>query len=72
MPVPAGARVTLKARDESYPVGRNGRTYIPELPGHVQGVARWDQVTCRFEGDTAGSNRPIPRFGPWVCKETTP
>lgn len=33
MPVPAGARVTLKARDESYPVGRNGRTYIPELPG---------------------------------------
>lgn len=71
-PVPAGARVTLAAQGQSFPVGYDGEVYLTGLQAHNPLHAAWGMQRCvaavRFV-DLGTAAEPLPHLGRVPCRE---
>jgi outer membrane usher protein len=71
-PLPAGAVVEhLRAPHElaRFPTGMRGETYVTGLDALNTLRAQWDGKTCEFSVPYVQSDDPLPRLGPFICRE---
>ena len=68
-PVPEGSEARLAGRPEIYPVGRNGRLYLPDLVGETEVVIRNHAWQCRFQLPNVSRRLQdrIPHLGQFTC-----
>jgi len=71
--LPAGALVQVVGRDGEFPSALHGEVYVTDLSAPAVLHATWPGGTCEFsvpKDAPMTSNDPLPRLGPYVCKET--
>ncbi len=68
-PLPAGAVVKLAGQAEEFPVAFNGETYVTDLERTNRIRAFWRDQSCEIDFDYPETSDPLPRLGPFVCKE---
>jgi outer membrane usher protein len=69
-PLPAGALVRTAAHPEQFPSGLRGEVYVTGLESNNQIRAEWNGQHCEFTMSYSQTNDPLPRLGPFVCKNT--
>jgi outer membrane usher protein len=71
-PLPAGAVIEhLGAPPElaRFPTGMRGEAYVTGLDSLNRLRAKWDGRTCEFSVQYVQSEDPLPRLGPYICRE---
>jgi outer membrane usher protein len=73
-PLPAGAVVERSGAppDPPFPVALHGEAYVTGLTTVNQLSARWGGRTCQFTVRYVATDDPLPRLGPYICKQKTP
>ncbi len=71
--LPAGSLVRVAGRDQEYPTALHGEIYVTDFSAPAVLHASWPGGTCAAtvpKDVHIKSNDPLPRLGPYVCKET--
>jgi len=68
-PLPAGALVSTAAKPEQFPSGLRGEVYVTGLESDNQIHAEWNGHRCEFALPYSQTDDPLPRLGPFVCKD---
>jgi outer membrane usher protein len=71
-PLPTGALVQRAGQQEEFPSGTNGEVYVTRLQDNNQLRASWLGKSCEFTVPYTQSNDPLPRLGPFLCKNVAP
>ncbi len=71
-PLPAGALVHLLGSEEAFPSALRGEVYVTGLGARNVLRAAWGTQTCEAIVPFEPTREPLPRLGPFVCKEVHP
>ncbi len=71
-PLPAGAVVRLRGRDEAFPVARRGEAYVTGLSRENDLVATWKGQHCALHATLPTDAGPVPVVGPLTCQGVAP
>lgn len=69
-PPPSGAVVRIEGREESFPVGKEGKVYVEGLFEHSRISVTWNGSSCGFTLDYPKTDDPMPILGTYACQET--
>jgi outer membrane usher protein len=70
-PVPAGATATIVGSDSEFPVGMHGEVYISGLSKSSAVRVSWAGEACELTVAFVPSADPMPRLGPYMCKQVS-
>ena len=68
--LPSGALVQIVGQDEMFPSALRGEVYVTGLEANNVLRASWSDRTCEMTVPFKPSDDPLPKLGPYVCKET--
>jgi outer membrane usher protein len=71
-PVPAGASAKIAGSDIEFPVGMHGEVYLAGLSNSSAVRVSWAGSACDVTVAFVQSADPVPRLGPYVCKQVSP
>ena len=71
-PLPTGALVQLDGQQDAFPSGLHGEIYVTGLADNNHLRASWTGKSCEFTMAYTQSSDPLPRLGPYICKDATP
>ena len=69
--LPAGARVQIEGRPQSFVAVSDGEVYVPDISGSVALRATWDGQSCRFAAIVPETDDPQPRLDGLVCRRSS-
>jgi outer membrane usher protein len=70
--LPPGALVQIVGHDEAFPSALHGEVYVSNLEENNVLRATWGDRTCEISVPFKATDDPLPKLGPYVCKEVRP
>jgi outer membrane usher protein len=70
-PLPPGATVRFSDSSEDFPTGMRGEVYVSRLADRNRMRATWPEGTCEFDVAFTPSSDPLPRLGPFECRDSS-
>jgi outer membrane usher protein len=68
-PLPPGAIVRFSDSSEEFPAGMRGEVYVSHLADRNRMRATWPEGACEFDVAFTPSSDPLPRLGPFECRD---
>ena len=59
-------------QDQSFPSALHGEVYVSDLGAENVLRATWGERTCELTVPFKPTDDPLPKLGPYVCKEIRP
>jgi outer membrane usher protein len=70
--LPVGSYVVIHNQPEKYPVGRDGKVFLPSLTRRNELFAAWNHQACEITVYVPANSPPLADLGRYVCRGVKP